>query len=90
MLEGFWKLMVRGVMTTDLKVLGLLKQEGVFECHQTWRENQQQAFDRKCSRWLLRLDASEMHGERDLELHGAGDHGDRSQRPGAAQARGHV
>ena len=27
-------------MATDLKGLRLLKQEGVFECHSTWLENQ--------------------------------------------------
>ena len=36
-------LLTQGVMATDLKGLGLLKQEGVFECHQTWLENQRQA-----------------------------------------------
>ena len=35
--------MVQGVMATDLKGLGLLKQEGVLLCHHIRLQNQQKA-----------------------------------------------
>lgn len=103
MLTDFRKWVVQGIMAPDLKGLGLLKQEGVFLCHQTQRPpfisdprirlhiitfwNRQPVHCLASHRGY----ACQMHlcvGHAEAFLHGARGHGDGFQRPGAAQVEG--